>query len=152
SLLRDCGNFSVDDPTRDCLHSPHFSHSARFRNRHRRTPCARVATLATRTAEPSHPSWNCAGLDVRSLLASDHHETLMASHPNVTTPALPHDPLSCVEKGIWTPIPTPPPPGALQFSLKDVAPEESHAIKQRGVMTFHLAGCTGDSEHPTPQA
>jgi hypothetical protein len=36
--------------------------------------------------------------------------------------------------------------------LKDVDADESAAVKRRGVMTFHLTGCTGHFGRPVPQA
>ncbi len=56
---------------------------------------------------------------------------------------------ACVEHGVWNPIPVPPPKGGQHLKLKDIAPDESHAIRGRGgVMTFHAVGCTGDfKEH-----
>jgi hypothetical protein len=36
--------------------------------------------------------------------------------------------------------------------LKDVDPDESAAVKRRGVMTFHMTGCTGHFGRPVPQA
>jgi hypothetical protein len=58
----------------------------------------------------------------------------------------------CVELGVWVPIPRMPPPGPLQLRLKDVDPDESAAVKRRGVLTFHLTGCTGHFGYPVPQA
>lgn len=58
----------------------------------------------------------------------------------------------CVEDGHWVPIPREPPPGPLMLRLKDVDPDESAAVKRRGVMTFHMTGCTGHFGHPVPQA
>jgi hypothetical protein len=60
--------------------------------------------------------------------------------------------LKCVEDGTWTPLPVDPPAGDLRLRLKDVDPDESRAVRQRGVLSFHLAGCTGDPAHPEPLA
>ena len=56
---------------------------------------------------------------------------------------------ACVEHGVWSPVPVPPPGGGQHLKLKDVDPDESHAVRGRGgVMTFHAVGCTGDfKEH-----
>ncbi len=48
----------------------------------------------------------------------------------------------CVELGIWTKVPTPP-PESCSLKLKDVDKKGSKAIRDRGVMTFHTVGCTG---------
>jgi hypothetical protein len=48
----------------------------------------------------------------------------------------------CVELGVWTKIPVPP-PESLRLELKEVDKKESHALENRGVMTFHAVGCTG---------
>jgi acid phosphatase type 7 len=56
------------------------------------------------------------------------------------TPAYPE----CVEHGVWTPIPVVPPSGPHRLTLKDIDPDESHAVKQRGVLSFHAVGCSGD--------
>src|SRR5262249_2773403 len=58
----------------------------------------------------------------------------------------------CVERGVWVPIPREPPPGPLLLRLKDLDPDESAAVKRRGIMTFHLVGCTGHFGRPGPQA
>jgi hypothetical protein len=50
------------------------------------------------------------------------------------------------------PIPQDPPPGPLLLRLKDVGPDESAAVKRRGVMTFHMTGCSGHFGRPVPQA
>ena len=49
----------------------------------------------------------------------------------------------CVEHGVWVPITANPPDDALCLRLKEVNPDESHAIKERGVMSFHSVGCSG---------
>jgi hypothetical protein len=48
----------------------------------------------------------------------------------------------CVELGVWTKVPLPP-PASLRLKLKEVDQKASQAVKERGVMTFHAAGCTG---------
>jgi hypothetical protein len=58
----------------------------------------------------------------------------------------------CVEHGVWTPIPEPQPSGRLLLRFKDVDPRESAAVKHRGIMTFHMVGCTGHFGRPVPQA
>jgi hypothetical protein len=58
----------------------------------------------------------------------------------------------CVELGVWVPIPREPPAGPLLLRLKDVDPDESAAVKRRGVMTFHMTGCTGHFGRPVQQA
>jgi hypothetical protein len=50
----------------------------------------------------------------------------------------------CVEHGVWSPIPVKPPNDSLDMKLKDVDPEQSSAIKERGVLSFHAVGCSGD--------
>jgi hypothetical protein len=57
-----------------------------------------------------------------------------------------------VEHGVWVPIPGEPPPGPLLLRLKDVDADESAAVKRRGVLTFHMTGCTGHFGRPAPQA
>jgi hypothetical protein len=56
----------------------------------------------------------------------------------------------CVEHGVWSPIPVDPPGGPQLLKLKDIAPDESHAIRERGVMTFHAVGCSGDFKDQLP--
>jgi hypothetical protein len=54
----------------------------------------------------------------------------------------------CVEHGVWSPIPVAPPGGPQHLKLKDIDANESHAIRERGIMTFHAVGCSGDfKEH-----
>jgi hypothetical protein len=74
--------------------------------------------------------------------------TSKATGPNTATS---DDPFACVEDGRWVPLPAQPRDDQLRLHLKDVDPDESHAVKQRGVMTVHLLGCSGDVEHPKPQ-
>lgn len=59
----------------------------------------------------------------------------------------------CVEHGIWTPLPTPPPRALRTFTLRlrDVHPAEARRVKTVGAMTFHMAGCTGSFNDHTPQ-
>ena len=71
-----------------------------------------------------------------------------APAPGTTQSQLP----ACVEHGVWTPIPTPPPKSASGYRLKlrDVALAESKLIKRRGVMTFHAVGCSAAFGQPVP--
>ncbi len=62
------------------------------------------------------------------------------------------NPLKCVEQGVWVPIPREPSSGPLMLRLKDIDPDESAAVKRRGLMTFHMTGCTGHFGYPVPQA
>jgi hypothetical protein len=66
-----------------------------------------------------------------------------------TNPATEYPP--CVEHGVWTPVPVAPPPGALLLKLKDVDAGESSSIKKRGVLSFHLTGCTGHFTNDVPE-
>jgi hypothetical protein len=74
----------------------------------------------------------------------------MATEPPTTagdaTPAYP----PCVEHGVWTAIPVVPPSGSHRLTLKDIDPAESHAVKQRGVLSFHAVGCSGDFKDHLP--
>jgi hypothetical protein len=67
--------------------------------------------------------------------------------PNPTDPSA-YPP--CVEHGIWTPIPRDPPGGDHRIKLRDIDPDESHRIKQAGIMSFHLVGCSGDFSNHVP--
>jgi hypothetical protein len=60
---------------------------------------------------------------------------------------------ACVEHGIWTPVPTPPPRAIYAFTLhyKDIDAAEHDRIVQTGRMTFHMVGCSGDSSDHQPQ-
>lgn len=61
----------------------------------------------------------------------------------------------CVEHGIWTAVPTPPPASVAEFTknrvalerftldLRDVDPRQNDLIHKTGVMTFHMLGCSG---------
>src|ERR1700731_1121855 len=55
-----------------------------------------------------------------------------------------------VEHGVWTSIPVDPPSGSHRLGLKDIDPDESHAVKQRGVLSFHAVGCSGDLKEYLP--
>jgi len=60
----------------------------------------------------------------------------------------------CVEHGLWTPLPVPPPSGRLKaftLRLKDVHRREARRIKAAGAMTFHMVGCTGCFNDHMPQ-
>jgi Calcineurin-like phosphoesterase len=57
---------------------------------------------------------------------------------------------ACIEHGVWTPVPVDPPGGSHHLALKDIDPDESHAIKQRGVLSFHAVGCSGDFKDHLP--
>jgi hypothetical protein len=57
----------------------------------------------------------------------------------------------CVEKGVWTSIPKPPPAGnSLRLNLKDIDPERSERVKSTKRLTFHAVGCSGCYEQPQP--
>ena len=62
------------------------------------------------------------------------------------TPAYP----ACVEHGVWNPIPVDPPAGLHSLKFKDVDGDEAHAIRQRGVLSFHAVGCSGDFKEHLP--
>src|SRR5260221_13868278 len=57
---------------------------------------------------------------------------------------------ACVEHGVWTSIPVDPPSGSHRLALKDIDIDESHAVKQRGVLSFHAVGCSGDFKNHLP--
>lgn len=59
----------------------------------------------------------------------------------------------CVEHGIWTALPTPPPTPLAAFTmrLKDAHPREAERIRTSGVMTFHMVGCAASFNDHTPQ-
>jgi len=69
--------------------------------------------------------------------------------PTTTGDANPAYP-ACVEHGVWTSIPVDPPSGSHRLALKDIDPDESHAVKQRGVLSFHAVGCSGDFKNHLP--
>ena len=69
--------------------------------------------------------------------------------PTTTGDANPAYP-ACVEHGEWTSIPVDPPSGSHRLALKDIDPDESHAVKQRGVLSFHAVGCSGDFKNHLP--
>jgi acid phosphatase type 7 len=66
----------------------------------------------------------------------------MDTQPTSAATELTADWPDCVELGVWTKIPLPP-PTSLRLKLKEVAKKESQTIEARGVMTFHAVGCTG---------
>jgi acid phosphatase type 7 len=74
----------------------------------------------------------------------------MASTKNPPTPPDPFPEFPCVEHGLWSPIPTPPPAGLLRLKLKDVAAQEARAVKETGTMSFHTVGCSGDFANLPP--
>jgi acid phosphatase type 7 len=57
----------------------------------------------------------------------------------------------CVENGCWAPISCPQPKGRLMLKLEDVDAKLSRRIKDDGVMSFHLTGCTGHYSIPAPR-
>src|ERR1700722_973491 len=62
--------------------------------------------------------------------------------------AAPVSDTSCVEHGVWSPIPVGPPGGGLRLKFKDVDGAEAQAIRDRGVISFHAVGCSGNfSDH-----
>src|SRR5258707_13877104 len=69
--------------------------------------------------------------------------------PTTTGDANPAYP-ACVEHGVWTSIPVDPPSGSHRLALKDIDIDESHAVKQRGVLSFHAVGCSGDFKNHLP--
>jgi hypothetical protein len=67
--------------------------------------------------------------------------------PTVPADATPSYP-ACVEHGVWIPVPVAAPGDSQHLKLKDIDDHESHAIRERGVLTFHAVGCSGDfKEH-----
>ncbi|MBV9276510.1 MAG: hypothetical protein JO333_21625, partial [Verrucomicrobia bacterium] len=52
----------------------------------------------------------------------------------------------CVETGLWTSIPKPPPKGDLLFTLKAIDSEQSKQVKSANRLTFHAVGCSGRYE------
>src|SRR5215469_8396895 len=52
----------------------------------------------------------------------------------------------CVETGIWTPMPKPPPKGDLRITLKSIDSEQSKRVKSANRLTFHAVGCSGRYE------
>jgi acid phosphatase type 7 len=69
--------------------------------------------------------------------------------PTASSEATPSYP-TCVEHGVWIPIPVEPPSVPLHLKLKDVDANESRAIRERGVLTFHAVGCSGDFKEHLP--
>ena len=76
----------------------------------------------------------------------------MPSPPATSETGAPPGYPPCVEHGIWTAVPVPPPAGPLRLRLRDVDRHESRAVKQRGVMSFHVTGCTGHYDNHVPQS
>lgn len=60
---------------------------------------------------------------------------------------------ACVEHGIWTPVPRPPPahPDGLRLHYAAVDAADHDSIVAAGRMTVHLVGCTGDFVDHQPQ-
>src|SRR5258708_36292309 len=73
-------------------------------------------------------------------------DTPLSPRPGALTRRCP----ACVEHGVWTSIPVDPPSGSHRLALKDIDPDESHAVKQRGVLSFHAVGCSGDFKNHLP--
>jgi hypothetical protein len=69
-----------------------------------------------------------------------------ASTTGNTAPVYP----ACVEHGVWVPVPVGPPSGSHRLTLKDIDPNESHAVKERGILSFHAVGCSGDFKDHVP--
>lgn len=69
--------------------------------------------------------------------------------PTSTGSAAPVYP-ACVEHGVWTSIPVDPPSGSHRLTLKEIDPDEAHAVKERGVLSFHAVGCSGDFKDHLP--
>jgi 3',5'-cyclic AMP phosphodiesterase CpdA len=57
---------------------------------------------------------------------------------------------SCVEHGVWSPIPVERPAGALHLKFKNVDANEAQAIRERGVISFHAVGCSGNFKDHLP--
>ena len=64
--------------------------------------------------------------------------------------AAPVSDMSCVEHGVWSPIPDPPPGGTHRLKLKEVDEAEAQAIRDRGVISFHAVGCSGNFKDHLP--
>jgi acid phosphatase type 7 len=73
----------------------------------------------------------------------------MSSDVSKTGTSVPLFP-ACIEHGVWVPIPVDPPGGSHRLTLKEIDPDESHIVKQRGVLTFHAVGCSGDFKDHLP--
>ncbi|HEX5159634.1 MAG TPA: metallophosphoesterase [Ktedonobacterales bacterium] len=74
---------------------------------------------------------------------------MRANHVGAPAPTPP-----CVEHGMWTPLPVPPPAGRLKaytLRLKDAHRREARRIEAAGAMTFHMVGCTGCFYDHVPQ-
>jgi hypothetical protein len=69
--------------------------------------------------------------------------------PTASGEAAPSYP-ACVEHGVWVPIPVAPPTGSQHLKLKDVDANESRAVRERNLLTFHTVGCSGDFKDHRP--
>jgi hypothetical protein len=58
---------------------------------------------------------------------------------------------ACAEKGIWTPLPTPPPQHT-SLTLAQIDPAQAELVSARGSMSFHMAGCSGDDPSSNTRA
>jgi hypothetical protein len=59
--------------------------------------------------------------------------------------------IKCVEHGIWTRVPTPPPSAeAFELHYKNVDVADHARVVAAGRMTFHLVGCSGDASNHQP--
>src|ERR1700736_3896 len=56
----------------------------------------------------------------------------------------------CVEHGIWSPIPVAPPAGLHHLKFKEVDADEARAIRERGIVSLHTVGCSGDFKEHLP--
>jgi acid phosphatase type 7 len=81
----------------------------------------------------------------------DQQPPKIMSEPQSNHPVYP-----CVETGVWTPIPKPPPKGDLRITLKAIDSEQSKQVKSTNRLTFHAVGCSGrfeqypDGQQPGP--
>jgi len=64
------------------------------------------------------------------------------STPFTNAESRPMDLQDCVELGVWTKIPGPM-PASLRLTLEQVSTNDAQAVTHRGVLTFHVVGCTG---------
>jgi hypothetical protein len=64
--------------------------------------------------------------------------------------AAPVSDTSCVERGVWSPIPVEPPGGPHHLKLKNVDANEAQAIRERGIISFHAVGCSGNFKDHLP--
>jgi Calcineurin-like phosphoesterase len=69
--------------------------------------------------------------------------------PTATSDPLPSYP-ACVEHGVFVPIPMEPPNVSLHLKLKEVDTDQSRAIREHGVLSFHAVGCSGDFKEHLP--